>query len=184
MEMHLPTMVILTKGVGQHKEKLVSFEMALREAGIAHLNLVPVSSIKPREATVSRDPRILGDIPAGTVTPVVLSRQETKTNSLLIAASIGVAVPENSDGYGYLSEHHEVGQTKKEAGDYSEDLAAQMLATIMGLEFDMETSWDERKEVFRAGGKKNRLISTMNITASARGNRGGWSTVVAAAVLI
>lgn len=184
MEMHLPKGVILTKGVGKHKEKLVSFEMALRDAEIAHLNLVPVSSIKPTEALVSKNTAILADIPAGTITPVVLSRQETELNSLLIAASIGVAVPENSEGYGYLSEHHSEGQSQKEAGDYAEDLAAQMLATIKGLEFDPETSWDERKEVFRAGGKKNRLISTMNITASGRGYRGGWCTVVAAAVLV
>lgn len=184
MEMYLPRTVVLTRGVGKHKEKLVSFEMALREAGIAHLNLVPVSSIKPAEALVSKKTEILGDIPAGMVTPVVLARQETNIHSLLVASSIGVAVPENAEGYGYLSEHHDVGKTQKEAGDYAEDIAAQMLATIMGLEFDPETSWDERKEVFRAGGKKNRLISTMNITASGRGFRGVWCTTVAAAVLL
>src|SRR3989441_12327509 len=33
------------------------------------------------------------------------------------------------------------------AGDYAEDLAAQMLATVRGVEFDPETSYDERKEI-------------------------------------
>ena len=37
--------VFLTKGVGVHKEQLTSFEMALRDAGIAPFNLVHVSSI-------------------------------------------------------------------------------------------------------------------------------------------
>ncbi|MGL4650321.1 MAG: pyruvoyl-dependent arginine decarboxylase, partial [Caldilineaceae bacterium] len=43
----IPRKLFLTRGVGVHKEKLTSFEMALREAGIAHFNLVRVSSIFP-----------------------------------------------------------------------------------------------------------------------------------------
>ena len=39
--------MFLTKGVGRHKERLSSFELALRDAGIAHYNLVSVSSIFP-----------------------------------------------------------------------------------------------------------------------------------------
>jgi hypothetical protein len=38
------------------------------------------------------------------------------------------------------------------AGDYAEDLAAAMLATTMGLEFDAESAWDERKQLFMASG--------------------------------
>ena len=37
----------LTKGVGVHKEKLSSFELALRDAGVAPFNIVRVSSIYP-----------------------------------------------------------------------------------------------------------------------------------------
>jgi arginine decarboxylase len=32
---------------------------------------------------------------------------------------------------------------KKIAGEYSEDLATQMLATTLGVEFDSETDWNE-----------------------------------------
>ena len=39
--------IFLTKGVGVHKEQLTSFEIALRNAGIAPFNLVYVSSIYP-----------------------------------------------------------------------------------------------------------------------------------------
>ena len=45
--MFLPKQIFLTKGVGKHKEQLSSFELALRSAGIAACNLVPVSSIFP-----------------------------------------------------------------------------------------------------------------------------------------
>ena len=38
----VPRKLFLTRGVGINKEKLNSFEMALRNAGIAHLNIVLV----------------------------------------------------------------------------------------------------------------------------------------------
>ena len=43
----VPKRVFLTKGVGKHKERLTSFELSLRDAGIAAQNLVRVSSIFP-----------------------------------------------------------------------------------------------------------------------------------------
>ena len=39
--------IFLTKGVGKHRERLSSFELALRSAGIAACNIVRVSSIFP-----------------------------------------------------------------------------------------------------------------------------------------
>src|SRR5439155_674983 len=44
----VPNKVFFTKGVGVHKERLASFELALRAAGVTHRNLVLVSSIFPR----------------------------------------------------------------------------------------------------------------------------------------
>jgi hypothetical protein len=43
----VPTRAFFTKGVGVHKNKLQSFELALRAAGIEKQNLVYVSSIYP-----------------------------------------------------------------------------------------------------------------------------------------
>ena len=43
----VPKRIFFTKGVGKHKERLTSFELALRDAGIAAQNLVRVSSIFP-----------------------------------------------------------------------------------------------------------------------------------------
>ena len=57
-----------------------------------------------------------------------------------------------------------------------------MLATILGVEFDPEKSWDERREIWKISGK---IVRSMNTTQSALGNKGGlWTTVLAAAVLI
>jgi arginine decarboxylase len=68
------------------------------------------------------------------------------------------------------------------AGDYAEDLAATMLATTLGIDFDPETAWDQRKQIYRASGK---MIKTTNICQSAEGQKDGlWTTTVAAAVFI
>ena len=100
----------------------------------------------------------------------------------MIAASIGVAVPRDKSMYGYLSEHHAYGQTAREAGDYSEDLAAAMLASTLGVEFDEDQSWDEKRQIWNISGE---IVVTRNITKSAVVKPGGrWTTVVAAGVLL
>jgi hypothetical protein len=84
--------------------------------------------------------------------------------------------------HGYLSEHHSFGETDEKAGDYAEDLAASMLATTLGIEFNPELDWDEREQIFKMSGK---IVRTTNITQSAVGNKDGlWTTVFAAAVFI
>ena len=50
--MYVPSKLFFTRGVGVHKEKLSSFELALRSAGIAQFNLVRVSSIYPPECKI------------------------------------------------------------------------------------------------------------------------------------
>ena len=90
--------------------------------------------------------------------------------------------PPIRDQYGYLSEHHSFGETDQKAGDYAEDLAATMLATILGVDFDPNTSYDERKDIWRVSDK---IVTTRNVTQSAIGDRDGlWTSVVAAAVFV
>jgi arginine decarboxylase len=118
---------------------------------------------------------------AGQVVPVVIARAETNEKNRLIATSIGVAIPANKNQYGYLSEHHSFGESDDEAGDYAEDLAASMLATILGLDFDTGATWNQREEQWKISGK---IVKTTNVTQSAIGNTGLWTTAVSAAVLI
>lgn len=180
--MYVPTRIFLTKGVGRHREKLVSFEMALRDASLAPYNLVRVSSIFP--AGCHQVPRDKGtsELTPGQIVHVVLSEAATDEPHRLAAASIGIAIPRDAKQFGYLSEHHSFGQKARAAGDYAEDLAAQMLATILGVEFDLEHSYDERQEIWRISGK---FVKTHNITQTAVGEKNGaWTTVVSAAVLL
>jgi arginine decarboxylase len=177
-----PTKMFFTKGVGRHKDYLQSFELALRDAGIEKCNLVSVSSIYPPGC--KRIPKDEGvkQLSAGQITFCVMARNATNEPNRLIAASIGVAQPADDTVYGYLSEHHPFGETDERAGDYSEDLAASMLATTLGLQFDPNTNWDEREKMFKMSGK---IVRTFNVTQSAEGDKNGlWTSVVAAAVLL
>ncbi len=180
--MHVPKEAFLTRGVGRDKEKLQSFEMALRNAGIAHLNLVRVSSIFPPHCKLLSKSAGLKKLLAGGITYCVMSDNATNEPHRLLAASVGLAVPKDRNHYGYLSEHHSFGQNDKTAGDYAEDLAATMLATILGVPFDPNVSYDEKKEIWRISGE---IVVTRNVTQSAIGNKDGlWTTVVTAAVFI
>ncbi|HOC69659.1 MAG TPA: arginine decarboxylase, pyruvoyl-dependent [Candidatus Hydrogenedentes bacterium] len=180
--MYIPSKIFLTRGVGRHREKLSSFEMALRDCGIAQFNLVRVSSIYPPGCKFVKPEKGLAEMKPGQIVHVVMSESATNEPRRLIAASVGVAIPKDSGQFGYLSEHHSCGQTGQKAGDYAEDLAAEMLATVMGVEFDPDKSWDEKREIWRISGK---FVRTANCTQAALGDKDGrWTTVISAAVLV
>lgn len=174
--------VFLTKGVGKHREKLTSFELALRDARIAEFNLVRVSSIFPPGCRVISIQDGLRRLSPGQIVYAVMYDNATEEPHRLVAASVGLAIPADRSQYGYLSEHKSFGQTDERAGDYAEDLAATMLATILGVEFDPNVSYDERKDIWSLSDK---IVTTRNITQSAIGDRDGlWTSVVAAAVFV
>ena len=180
--MYVPQKIFLTKGAGKHKEKLASFEMALRNAGIAAFNLVSVSSIYPPGCKIVPKNTGLTFTKPGQILHAVYSRNETNEPNRQIAASIGIAIPKDKTLYGYLSEHHSYGETDEKAGDYAEDLAAEMLATILGVEFDANGSWDEKRQQWKIS---EEIVKTRNITQSARGDKSGlWTTVISAAILL
>ena len=180
--MFVPTKMFFTKGVGRHKDYLQSFELALRDAGIEKCNIVTVSSIYPPGCKRIPKDEGLKLLAPGAVTFCVMARNATNEPNRLVAASIGVAQPADETQYGYLSEHHPFGETDERAGDYSEDLAATMLATTLGIPFDPSTAWDEREKMFKRSGK---IVRTFNITQSAEGDKNGlWTTVISTAVLI
>jgi arginine decarboxylase len=178
----VPKKVFFTKGVGVHKDQLQSFELALRAAGIAKFNLVNVSSILPPGVKIVSREEGVALLKPGQIVYCVLARNATDEPNRLVAAAIGTAVPAEGETYGYISEHHSFGQTKEVAGEYAEDLAASMLASTLGIPFDPNKNWDERKQIYRMSG---RIVNTMNTTQTARGDKTGkWTTVIAAAVFV
>lgn len=178
--MFTPKKMFFTKGVGVHKDRLASFELALRSAGIEKHNLVTVSSILPPNCQIISKEKGEGMLHPGQIVFCVLARSETNEPNRLVSAAIGVARPSDGNNYGYLSEHHAFGEVAKKTGEYAEDLAATMLATTLGIEFDANKAWEEREQIYKASGH---IFKTTNICQSAEGNKDGlWTSVVSVAV--
>ncbi len=179
---YVPKMMFFTKGKGTHKDYLTSFELALREAEIADLNLVSVSSILPPHCRIVTRQEGRRHLRPGQITFTIMARSATNEPNRLIASSIGLARAADESQHGYLSEHHSYGETAQRAGDYAEDMAMEMLATTLGLPNDPSLAWNEKEEQWRLS---NKIYRTQNFTQSAEGHKDGvWTTVVSAAVLI
>jgi len=173
--------VFLTKGVGRHKYQLKSFEEALRKAGVAQQNLVQVSSILPPKCRIISREKGLAQLTPGEICFCVMARADTNEHGRLVASSVGIAVPKDIRKWGYLSEVHGHGMNRTEAADLSEDLAAGMLGTTLGLEVDPDKAWSEKEQVYKSTGL---IIRTSNVTQASRGQKNLWTTTVAIAMFL
>ena len=182
MDPLVPKEAFFTKGNGKHRNKLQSFELALRDAGIEKCNLVRVSSIFPPHCKIISNKQGVAKLQPGQVTHVVLAEASTNEPSRLVGAGIALAQPAQGEQYGYISEHHDYGITEPRLRDLVEDMAATMLATTLGIEFDPETAYDKRKEIYMMSGK---IIRTRSCVQTAEGDKNGlWTTVISAAVFL
>ncbi len=178
----IPKRVFLTRGVGVRRQQLSAFEYALRDADIEQQNLVSVSSILPPQCELIPRSAGIEALSPGEITFCVMARAETNEPGRWINAGIGLARPTNSAHYGYVSEHHGFGMSEAETGEYVEDLAATMLASTLGVEFNSDAAWDERKRVYELS---NLIVDTHSIAAATTGApRGDWTCVVAVAVFL
>ncbi len=176
----LPTSVFLTRGIGIHRHRLTAFELALRDADIEQQNLVSISSILPPGCRLMPRDEGVATLRPGEITFSVLARSETDEPGRRIHASIGLARPADPRMYGYIAEHHGFGMRADESGEYTEDLAASMLASTLGIDFDPGAAWNERKKLYE---HTQLIIESMSITAAAQGDDSGlWTCAVAAAV--
>jgi arginine decarboxylase len=174
--------LFLTKGKGVHEDRLTSFEYALRDAGIAGTNLVLISSIFPPQAKLISRKEGLKKIKPGQILFTIYSKNQTNEPHRVCSASVGLAQPKDTSRYGYLSEYESFGQNEVQAGDYAEDIAAQMLASSLGIAFDADDAWNEKRQQWMISGE---IYNTHNITQSTKGDKDGkWTTVFAAAVLL
>jgi len=181
MDNLVPTKVFLTKGVGRHKYQLKSFEQALQTAGVAQQNLVQVSSILPPKCKIISRENGLKKLTPGQICYCVIARADTSEHGRLVASSVGVATPKDKDKWGYLSEVHGHGMNSQQAGDMAEDLAAGMLGTTLGMELDPDKAWSEKEQAYKSSGL---FIKTTNLTQTAKGQEGLWTTTVAIAMFL
>lgn len=162
----IPKKIFLTKGKGFHKNKLHSFELALREAGIHKCNLVKVSSIIPPHCKLISKKEGVSLLRPGEITYCVLSVCETNKLNEEISAAVGLAFSDDKDIIGYIAEGIKQGIECKNLKDYIENTAYEMFNSIL-KEKNNEQS-----------------IRKKSIVQTSKGKKDAWSTVVAAAVFI
>lgn len=181
--MAVPEKVFFTRGSGSHTDKLISFELALRNARLAPYNLVTVSSIMPPETKIISCKEGLTHLSPGEIVYCVMARMDTNIPGQNISAAIGLAIPEmHKKQHGYLSEYHAIEISERECGEYAENLAATMLATTMGTPLEKEATWQQQEQMHLT---IDRIIKTSHFSASATGDTNGkWTTVLVAAVFI
>ncbi|MEF8889450.1 MAG: pyruvoyl-dependent arginine decarboxylase, partial [Desulfohalobiaceae bacterium] len=68
-----------------------------------------------------------------------------------------------------------------EIGDFAEDLASTMLATTLGIDFDPDKDYDERREIYLMSGA---IIDSTSAPCVTRGVAGLWTTTISAAVFV
>lgn len=182
MDNPVPKRMFFTRGVGTHRNNLQAFEDALRAAGIAQFNLVKVSSIFPPHCKIVSRAAGLRAMKPGQIVFCVMAEERTNEPSRMVSAGIGLAVPAAGEQYGYIAEHHGFGMTEKRTADLVEDMAASMLASTLGVDFDPDADYDARREIYRMSGQ---IVNTRATVQTARGDKNGlWTTVVAAAILL
>ncbi|CAM2057340.1 putative pyruvoyl-dependent arginine decarboxylase [Desulfovibrionales bacterium] len=181
MKSLVPTRAFFTTGIGRHKNKLQSFELALREAGIEKLNLVYVSSIYPPNCTLLSLENGVKELSSGQITYCVMARNATNEKGRLVGSAVGMAFPASHEHYGYISEHTAFGADTQEIGDFAEDLASTMLATTLGVDFNPETGYDERRQTYLMSGK---IIDSASAPCVTTGQTGLWTTTISAVVFL
>lgn len=177
----VPKKAFFTKGIGRHKNKLQSFELALRDAKIEKLNLVYVSSIYPPHCKLLSPEEGSRELHPGQITFCVMARNATNEKGRLVGSAVGMAFPADYGNYGYISEHTAFGAEEQEIGDFAEDLASTMLATTLGIEFDPEQAYDERRQIYQMSGK---IVDSASAPCVTTGQAGVWSTTISAVVFL
>ena len=91
--MFAPPLFFLDEGRRPPPERPRSFELALRDAGIHHCNLVEISSIiLPGFKRLLRE-KGLAMVAPGQITHVILAKRATNEPHRLLVAAVGVAIP-------------------------------------------------------------------------------------------
>jgi len=163
----MPVKVFFVKGIGIHNEKIVSFEKALKDAGIEKCNLVYVSSVFPQTCKLIDKAEGLGKLKAGQITFCVMAKNETNKPEQLISAAIGLAVPKNRKHHGYFAEYCFSGKETKDIEKHVGFLAESMLFEATGCKL-----------------KPNEIFKTSTCQTAKGNSNYFWTTVIAAAVFI
>jgi arginine decarboxylase len=171
--------------VGVAGEKLTSRELAMTDAGVEKVNIIKASSIIPPGCEIIPAAAGREMLRIGQMAFAITAECSTNEPHKLIAASIGVAKPDDEDEYGFFTEVEQEdghGKTEEKAAEEVMRLAIHNLALSWRAPFDPEKDFDPEKSLYRVKGKNVRVS---HVTQTTRGDKDGkHTTVFVAAVFI
>ncbi len=141
----IPKKVFFVSGAGKHKDPLVSFELALRDAGIEKFNLVPVSSILPPGCEFVDKKEGLSQLKPGQIVFTVMAKYTSNEKGKKIFASIAAAKPEDETKNGYVAEHS--GEWYEGASDHAEEIASYLVESAFNTKATKKLSVHKVAEV-------------------------------------
>ena len=173
--MYVPKQLFFTKGVGTHREKLTSFEMALRDASIACYNLVRVSSIFPPNCEEISVEEGVPKLQPGQIVHVVMSECATAEPNRLIAASVGVAKPRDKNvRSATCPSTTPMARPPRAPRTMPKTLPPRCSPPCWASSSTPTASWDEKREIWRIA---DVIYQTKEVTADRRrqqGRHGLW----------
>ena len=157
--------------------------MHLRDAGIAGTNLVLISSIFPPQAKLISRKEGLKKIKRLDKFYLQFIQKIKQMNHIEYVLHLWVLLNQKTSlDMDIFLNTNLLDKMKLQAGDYAEDIAAQMLASSLGIPFDADKAWNEKRQQWSISGE---IYKTHNITQTTKGDKDGkWTTVFAAAVLL
>ncbi len=158
--------MFFASGTGTHKDRLGSFELALKDAGIEKFNLVYVSSIFPPGCELVAKEEGLGELKPGQIVFCVMAKNQTN-NEEFISSAVGMAKKREENSFGYLVNRASTAG-EEECAKEAEQFASKMLAGKLGLD-----------ESLQEGG-----FETQSVSCSGQGMKKVWLTVLSAAVFV
>ncbi|MBO8182463.1 MAG: arginine decarboxylase, pyruvoyl-dependent [Archaeoglobus sp.] len=141
----IPKKVFFVSGAGKHEDALVSFELALRDAGIEKFNLVPVSSILPPNCEFVEKEEGLAELKPGQIVFVVMAKYTSNERGKKIFASIAAAKPEDDSKNGYIAEHS--GEWYEGSLEHAERIASYMVESAFNTKPSKKLSVHKVAEV-------------------------------------
>ena len=181
----VPTKVFLTKGVGVHEKQLTSRELAMTDAGVEKVNLIKASSIIPPGCQIVSPDEGKELLHIGQMTFAIMAECSTNEPHKLIAASIGMAKPDDENEYGFFTEIEQeegYGKTEEKASEEVTELAIHNLAMSWRAPFDPKKDFDPKKTLYRI---RNKNVRVSHMTQTTFGDKDGrYATVFVAAVFL
>lgn len=180
----IPTRLYLAQGVGTHKQNKNARDRASTPAGLADLNLLPVSSVLPAGIRLIGPEEFRSSVTPGQIVPAIHGICESNTVGQIVTATLTAVLPDDPEVVGYVAETYEwPGLTSEMAVRRTETSALQLFAERHGEDdFVADDVWRATRKDYTIAGHR---VTLRTLHAEGEVNwEGDFCVALVAAVLL